>query len=261
MASPSKVLPPTAIAAALFLAAAGSRAQATHAHPGHAPTTASAPTPLSGSSRAAVEEALQDELRGEAMYARVLKDHGDVRPFSNVIRAERRHADFLEGLLKARGLTVPAHPAGAEAPAFASVREACAAAVEFETANVALYDRLLAAGTVPNDVKETFEHNRMASLDHHKPAFERCSGVATARGAGRGAGRGGGRGAGHAAARGAGSGHGCRHAGPGQGQGGHGCRHAGPGQGQGGHGCGHAGPGQGQGGHGCGHCGHGHGES
>ena len=158
------------------------------------------------------------------MYARVLKDHGEVRPFSNVIRAERRHAAFLEDLLKARGLAVPAHPAGAEVPGYASVREACAAAVEFETRNVALYDRLLAAGPLPGDVKQAFDHNRMASLDHHKPAFERCAGVATAQGAGRGAGHG----AGHGAGRGPGCGNGC----------GQGCGHCGHGQGHGGHGCG-----------------------
>ena len=80
------------------------------------------------------------------------------------------------------------------------VKEACAAAVEFEAKNVALYDRLLATGTtaggpssagqLPEDVKRAFEHNRMASLDHHKPAVERCAGVASARGPGRGVGRG-----------------------------------------------------------------------
>ena len=145
--------------------------------------------------KAAVEEAFRDELRGEAIYARVLKDHGDVRPFSNVIRAERRHAAFLEDVLKARGLAVPAPPAG-DVPAYATVREACAAAVAFETQNVALYDRLLAAsgtaasGPLPEDVKQAFEHNRMASLDHHKPAFERCSGLAAGQGMARGAGRG-----------------------------------------------------------------------
>ncbi len=62
----------------------------------------------------------------------------------------------------------------AEAPAYASRQEACAAAVELEVTNVALYDRLLATGTLPDDVRQVFEHNRMASLDHHKPAFERC---------------------------------------------------------------------------------------
>jgi len=168
-----------------------------------------------------VEEALRDERRGEAMYARVLKDHGDVRPFSNVVRAERRHAAFLEDALKARGLAVPAPPAG-EVPAYSSVKEACAAAVAFEVQNVALYDRLLAAGPVPDDVKRAFDHNRMASLDHHKPAFETCAGVAAASGAGPGAGRGHGHGARRAAgAGGCGHGHGCC--------GGDGCGH--------GHGC------------------------
>ncbi len=229
MTRSTKILPVPAIAAALVLAAAGGRAQTPPAHSGHAPAPASAvekPAPLGDAVKAAVEEAFRDELRGEAIYARVLKDHGDVRPFSNVIRAERRHAAFLEDVLKARGLAVPAPPAG-DVPAFATVREACAAAVAFETQNVALYDRLLAAsgtagaGPLPEDVKQAFEHNRMASLDHHKPAFERCSGVAAGQGMARGAGRGHGARAARDESRacgrgqGSGAGHGC----------GHGCGH------------------------------------
>ena len=217
------IVPATTAAVALSFAFGG-RPVAAQAHSGHTQPAASPsqkPGPLSDSAKAAVEEALRDELRGEAMYARVLKDHGDVRPFSNVVRAERRHAAFLEGALKARGLAVPAPPAG-EVPTYSSVKEACAAAVAFEVQNVALYDRLLAAGPVPDDVKRAFDHNRTASLDHHKPAFETCSGVAAASGAGAGAGRG----HGHGARRGAGAG-GCGH--------GHGCC--------GGDGCGH--------GHGC----------
>jgi rubrerythrin len=165
------------VAAGLALApAAMSRAQSTVK-----------PAPLSDRSRAAIAEALQDELRGEAFYARVLKHHGDVRPFSNVVLAERRHAAFLADLLEARGLPVPELEATAEPAAHASVKEACSAAVEFETQNVAIYDRLLALGPLPGDVKRVFEHNRMASLDRHKPAFERCAGLATAQGfAGRG---------------------------------------------------------------------------
>ena len=224
----AKTLPAVAVAGLLLLApAARGRAQSADPHSGHA--VAAAPATLSDSVRAAVEEALRDELRGEAMYSRVLKDHGDVRPFSNVARAERRHAAFLVDLLKARGLVVPAPPAGAEAPAYASVKEACGAAVEFETKNVALYDRLLAVGPLPDDVKRAFDHNRVASLDHHKPAFERCAGIATAQGTGRGAGHG----AGHGARRGAGCTDGC----------GQGCGHCGPGQGHGG-GCGGQGRGE-----------------
>ena len=204
-----KTLPVAAVAGLLLLAPpAGGHAQSADPHSGHA--VAAPPATLSDSVRTAVEEALRDELRGEAIYSRVLKDHGDVRPFSNVVRAERRHASFLEDLLKARGLVVPARPAGTEAPAYASVKDACAAAVEFEATNVALYDRLLAAGPLPDDVKQAFDHNRMASLDHHKPAFERCAGVAAAHGAGRGAGRGAHSGEGCGHGRGHGQGHGRR---------------------------------------------------
>jgi hypothetical protein len=244
----TKILPLAVAALALVVP---SRAAAAQAHAGHGQPAASAsekPAPLGDSARAAVEEALRDELRGEAMYARVLKDHGDVRPFSNVVRAERRHAAFLEDVLKARGLAVPEAPAG-EIPAYASVKEACAAAVAFEVENVALYDRLLAKGPLPDDVKRAFDHNRMASLDHHKPAFERCAGVATVSGA-----QGGGRGHGHGAARGAAAcGGGGRCGGEGCGPGcGHGC----------GCGCGHGcGCGRGGGrGYGGG-CGHGHGRT
>lgn len=214
-----KTLPAALVAVALALApAAVSRAQSTGESKGK-------PEALSGRTQAAIEEALQDELRGEAFYARVLKDHGEVRPFSNVVRAERRHAAFLADLLKARSLAVPEPPAATtEASAYASVKEACAAAVEFETKNVALYDRLIAAGALPDDVKRAFEHNRMASLDHHKPAFERCAGLATEQAAGGFVGRG------HGCGRcGDGCGHGCGH---GCGQGHHGCGHGGDGCGQ-----------------------------
>jgi hypothetical protein len=178
------------VAAALALGVAtGARAQA---HAGHAPPppAAAKPAPLDDRVRAGIEEALQDEWHGQAIYARVLKDHGEVRPFSNIVRAERRHAEYLEGLLKARDLDLPENRwAKADVPGSASVKEACAAAAEFETRNVAIYDRLIGAGSLPDDVRSVFDHNRMASLEHHKPAFERCSGVGSAR-AGRDGGRG-----------------------------------------------------------------------
>jgi len=188
---------PAAVAGLLLLAGASGRAQDV----------------LSAATKAAVEEALQDERRGEAIYSRVLKDHGDVRPFANVVRAERRHASLLEDLLKARGLALLAPPSGDDVPGYPGVKEACAAAVDFEVKNVALYDRLLAAGPLPDDVEQVFDHNRLASLDHHKPAFERCGGAAARRGAGGGCG-----------CRSA-CGHGCGHGG--HGQGGHGCGRAG----------------------------------
>lgn len=210
--------------------ALGGLALAAHAAPqgpstkGRCLSVADGPrAPLGSDRQAAIAEALEDEYQGEAIYARVLKDHGDIRPFSNVVHAEQRHASLLEELLSARDLPVPENQwTAAEAPAYASRQEACAAAIEFEVTNVALYDRLLASGTLPDDVRQVFEHNRMASLEHHKPAFERCSagggqghGATTSRGRGRGCGqsscgcRGGcGRGKGQGRGQGHGQGHG-----------------------------------------------------
>lgn len=186
--------------------------------------------PLGEGQKAAIVEALQDEYQGEAIYARVLKDHGEMRPFSNVVRAEQRHASFLENLLTARNLPVPENEwTAAPVPGYASRQEACAAAIDFEVTNVALYDRLLASGALPDDVRQAFEHNRMASLEHHKPAFERCSagsgqghGATASRGQGRGScggsscgcrgrggcSRGGGQGRGHGHGQGHGQGRG-----------------------------------------------------
>ena len=210
--------------------ALGGLALATHAAPqgpnakGRCLSVAEGPrATLASDQQAAIAEALQDEYQGEAIYARVLKDHGEIRPFSNVVHAEKRHASFLEELLSARDLPVPENEwTAAEAPAYASRQEACDAAIEFEVTNVALYDRLLASGTLPDDLRQAFEHNRMASLEHHKPAFERCSagggqghGATASRGQGRGGCgqascgcRGGGCGRGHGQGRGNGQGQG-----------------------------------------------------
>lgn len=160
-----------------------------------------------------IHETLQDEYRGQAFYQRFLNDHGEVRPFANIVRAEGRHAAMLVALLEARGLAAPASRfEPGSAPAFATRQEACAAAVTFEKENVALYDKHL-AGEMPDDVRRVFVHNRDASLHHHLPAFERCAGpggaTASAAGGGRGHGRhGAGSGCGH---QGCGGGSDCGH--------------------------------------------------
>jgi hypothetical protein len=207
----------TAVTAAMLAATmATAQGQAGRGQPA-APALAATPAPLDERTKAAILEGLADERKTEAAYAAVIARHGEVRPFTNAVRAEDRHAAFLEKLLTSRGIAVPEAKAAAVA-APATLREACQAALESERANVALYDRLL-AGATPDDVKSAFEHNRWASLERHVPAFERC----VARGDGGVAVRHGGRGRGWS---------GCaRHAGCGRANGcGHGC---GPDSGQG----------------------------
>jgi hypothetical protein len=144
--------------------------------------------------KAVLDPLLLDEWHAEALYAQVIKDHGDVRPFSNIIEAERRHADFLLQLYTTYNLVVPARTSATQ-PSFATVTDACSASKQAEIANAGLYDVALAQ-TLPDDVRLVVTRNRAASLDRHLPAFDRCASGATMRGQGRGTMNGQGRGMG-----------------------------------------------------------------
>jgi len=129
---------------------------------------------LSTAAVSALDTALNDEYYAEAIYLRVLADFGNVMPFFNIVVAEQRHSASLRGVYERRGLVSP--PSRWDlgtVPSFASVPAACAAAVDAEVANIAMYDRLFALD-LPADLRTVFTNNRAASVNNHKPAFMRC---------------------------------------------------------------------------------------
>ena len=165
---------PALVATIAWSSACGSSSSPTAASPVvpavEAPATVAA-DPLF----AVLTEALQDEYHAENVYARVLRDFGTVFPFANIINAERSHASSIAARITARAWQAPASAWTPDnVPAFASVRDACAAAATAEIENVKLYDKHLEPGTLPDDVRTVFENNRRASLVNHLPAFERC---------------------------------------------------------------------------------------
>ena len=216
------------------------------------PALARAQATLSPKEIAALNSAIQDEYKARATYAKVVENFGAVPPFSNIIQAETKHIAALSRLFQNYGLVVPQDTWAAKVPAFASIEAACAAAVQAEIDNAALYDSLVDGVTHP-DLLQVFEALRRASIENHLPAFQaRLSGGAAAagpgaraggmggqqamRGQGNGAGAGYGRGAAMGPMRGPGGGHG-------QGAGGQGRNGAGQGRGGGnGHGRGAGGP-------------------
>ena len=149
------------------------------------PSSPAATAPVGGASVAppAVDAGLlailnadiQDEYRAEAIYRGVLLDFGaETRPFSNIVLAEQWHATAVAGLFTTRGLGVPASLwSPANVPRFTTLRAACAAAVQAEVENIALYDSQLGA-SLPDDVLRVLQSNRAASLNNHLPAFQRC---------------------------------------------------------------------------------------
>ena len=131
--------------------------------------------PLSESERAHLIAALDDEYQARATYAQVIEDFGNVRPFSNIVEAEDRHARALIRLFERYGIPVPPDTWPGRAPRYGSLREACEAGVAAEIANAGLYDELL-SGTDRADIREVYENLREASQERHLPAFRRCAG-------------------------------------------------------------------------------------
>lgn len=118
-------------------------------------------------------DALDDERKAEASYAAVIDKFGSVRPFSNIIEAEHRHAAALERQLRRLGLTVPPNPWSGKVSAPATLEEACESAVEGEIENIALYDRLIPM-IDDSAARQVMENLQAASRDRHLPAFRRC---------------------------------------------------------------------------------------
>jgi hypothetical protein len=129
---------------------------------------------LSESEAEALLLALDDEYRAWSVYDQVIADLGAVRPFSSIQRAEESHIAALTTLLERYGVDVPANEWPGNVPTFDSLAEACAAGVQAEIDNAALYDQLL--GMVDNpDIVQVFTTLQQASETRHLPAFERCA--------------------------------------------------------------------------------------
>lgn len=145
-----------------------------------------AATTLDAAAADALKTALADEYHAEAFYDAVIRKFGDVRPFTNIIEAERTHARELLVVMAAYGITAePNGMLGAREIADAvpaTIEEACEAGMAAEIANRDLYGPLIAAAGSHADIVAVFTRLQQASDNNHLPAFERCAG-------GRGGGR------------------------------------------------------------------------
>jgi hypothetical protein len=131
---------------------------------------------LNTETQQALLAAVDDERKARAFYAAVMKKHGDIRPLSNIILAEERHAAALLALCRKYGVAVPEDRWASEKFDVPDrLSDVCALAAQAERDNVAIYDRLLGSVREP-DIRQVMERLRAASLENHLPAFERCAG-------------------------------------------------------------------------------------
>jgi hypothetical protein len=129
---------------------------------------------LSEEEKTALGLAIDDEYKARATYAGVISKFGNVQPFTNIREAEEQHISALKSLYSAYGLEVPEDKWPDNAPVFDSVQDACAAGVQAEIDNAALYENI--SKTVDKqDILDVFERLGKASKENHLPAFQRCS--------------------------------------------------------------------------------------
>lgn len=118
-------------------------------------------------------DALDDEYKAEATYDAVIARFGPVRPFINIVEAERRHARALIRQCERLGIVPRPNRWAGKIAAPATLRDACIEAIAGEVENIALYDRLLPT-IADAQVRAVLEQLQAASRDRHLPAFRRC---------------------------------------------------------------------------------------
>jgi hypothetical protein len=130
----------------------------------------------------ALKAAWLDERRAQAFYGAVLEKHGQVRPFTNILNAEKRHEQAVATLMDRDGVSRPSND-GTDVPGVpgvpATIAECATLSAQVERDNVAMYDRLLKDVSEP-DVRAVLENLRAASLNNHLPTFERVADRASA---------------------------------------------------------------------------------
>lgn len=88
--------------------------------------------------------AIQDEYLARAEYVAIMKKYGEMRPFSNIMKAEENHIAWLKEEYASRSLPIPADEAARWVVLPATLKDAFEAGVKAEIDNIAMYDHFLA---------------------------------------------------------------------------------------------------------------------
>ena len=114
--------------------------------------------------------AIQDEYLARAEYDLILNAYGNVRPFTNIIRAEETHIAALLPLFEAYGIAAPADEGESKTASVATLTEAYQAGVNAEVNNIAMYETFLDQN-LPDNVRAVFE-SLMRASENHLRAFQ-----------------------------------------------------------------------------------------
>lgn len=117
--------------------------------------------------------AIQDEYAAQAEYHAIQNEFGEVRVYTNIMKAEGRHIQALLPLFETYEMTVPADSASDKVVVPSSLAESYEIGVQAELNNIAMYEAFLKE-ELPSDVRLVFENLKKAS-ESHLAAFQRTS--------------------------------------------------------------------------------------
>ncbi|RIW35092.1 DUF2202 domain-containing protein [Bacillus salacetis] len=115
--------------------------------------------------------AMQDEYLAQTRYNIILEKFGQIRTFSRIKEAEKRHIAALQPFFSQYGVPIPPDTSGMYATVPKTLKDAYAAGVKGEIDNIAMYDKFLTYN-LPVDMQFVFTQLRNASFNH-LAAFER----------------------------------------------------------------------------------------
>lgn len=114
--------------------------------------------------------AIQDEYAAQAEYDAIMKAFDVTRPYSNIIKSEGTHIDYLMSLYDTYGYTVPSNTATEHVVLPTTLNETYAIGVDAEIKNIDMY-KVFLDQDLPDDVEAIFEVLQKASENHLK-AFQ-----------------------------------------------------------------------------------------
>ncbi len=114
----------------------------------------------------ALTYAIQDEYLAQARYDAIMKEFGEIRPFSQIKIAEQRHITALLPLFTRYNISVPEDNASQYTTTPKTLKEAFEAGVQGEIDNIAMYQKLADLPDLPQDVRTVMVRLGDASKNH-----------------------------------------------------------------------------------------------
>lgn len=114
---------------------------------------------------------IEDEYLARTEYEKIMDAFGELRPFSNIMKAEEYHIELLKPLFEEHEIDIPSDNSYEHVVVPESLTEAYEAGVQAEINNIKMYETFIEQD-IPDDVKEVLELLKNAS-ENHLEAFKR----------------------------------------------------------------------------------------